>query len=117
MRKSKKYIIYIHQEYLKHYSQVVGATTLKEQDEIRMKILNRIESFLKGDFTQSVLMCDSFTGSNGETTKSIEIYNIENGVKIQNLKELRQLIANQRGRGFERLKKNPNKTNLKNRRL
>lgn len=59
----------------------------------------------RGEVTQSVLMCDTFTNSKGETTKSVEIYNIANGAKVKNLKELQQLVARQKRCGFEELKK------------
>lgn len=102
---NKKFITYINHEYLERVFQEQGAETLEERDKIRCNIYDIINRFLRNDSNQSVLMCDTLTNSQGELMKSIEIYNIENGAKVKDLKELRQLIANQKKRGFEELKK------------
>lgn len=106
MRKNNKYIVYLHQEYLDQVCKTNGIETMGERENLRYQIFDQVNRLLRGEVTQSVLMCDTFTNSQGETTKSIEIYNVENGTKVKNLKELQQLIARQKKRGFEELKKN-----------
>ena len=102
---NKKFIAYINHEYLERIYQEQGEDTLEAKDNIRHHIFDVVNRFLRNDSNQSVLMCDTFTNSKGELTKFVEIYNIENGAKIKNLKELRQLMDKQKKRIFEELKR------------
>lgn len=104
-KKKEKYIVYLHQEYLNQVCKANGIETMEEIEDIRHQVFDQVNRFLRGEATQSVLMCDTFTNSKGETTKSIEIYNLKNGPEVKNLKELQQLIAWQKRRGFEEFKK------------
>lgn len=105
MKKKEKYIVYLHQEYLDRLCESQGVETMEERERIRHQIYIHICRLLRGETSQSVMMCDTFTNSEGETTKSIEIYNVDNGAKVNNLKELQQLVAKQKKRGYVELKK------------
>lgn len=104
MKKKEKYLVYLHQEYVDHVAKALLLETLQEKEEIRHQILDAVSRLLRGDSQQSILLVDMFTNSKGETTKSIEIYRLSNMAKVNNLKELKQLISKQKERGFVELK-------------
>lgn len=104
--RKERYIIYVHQEYLDKLFMLNGACTQREKYKITEHIQHAVNRFLRGDdMDVKNLFCPSFTASNGELMKSIEIYKLSNGAKVKNLHELQKLMNNQKKKGFVELNK------------
>lgn len=105
MKKKEKYIVYLHHEYIAQLCESQGIETMEERENILHQLLDHVNRMLRGEASQSVLMCETFINSEGKITKPIEIYNIDNGAQVKNLKELQRLVSIQKKRGFVELKR------------
>lgn len=71
-RKKRKYIVYINVEYMQALFDNIGATSVREQNHIRMDLIKRIDEFLRGE-NSTFMSLEQFRDSMGKLVRSIEI--------------------------------------------
>lgn len=104
MKKKDKYIIYIHEEYVKRLCQAQGAETMEQKDIVRYNLYKTINRWLRGDIKQGSILFDTFINSKGEKTRNIEIYSLSKCARIKNPKEMKRLVSKQKSLSFVELK-------------
>ena len=106
MRKKKdKYIVYIHEEWIRRKHEELCIETIIESKKFMLEVHQSIRDFLIGKTNQCILITETFTDRQGNKQKSVEIYRLSDMAEVKTLADLNRLRREQRKNGFVELKK------------
>lgn len=104
-KKQDKYIVYIHEEWVLLQLKKLSINTIIESDRFISRLYQTINDFLNGKTRHCQLMTETFTDSQGNKQKSVEIYRLSDMAEVKTLADLNRQRREQRKNGFVELKK------------
>lgn len=106
MRKIQdKYIVYIHEEWVLLQLKKLSINTMIESNRFISGLHRTISDFLNGKTKHCQLITETFTDSQGNKQKAVEIYRLSDMAEVKTLADLNRQRREQRKNGFVELKK------------
>lgn len=103
-KKQDKYIVYIHEEWVLLQLKKLSINTMIESDRFISGLHRTISDFLNGKTHHCQLITETFTDSQGNKQKAVEIYRLSDMAEVKTLADLNRLRREQRKNGFVELK-------------
>ena len=104
-KKQDKYIVYIHEEWVLLQLKKLCIDTMIESDRFISGLHRTISDFLNGKTKHCQLITETFTDSQGNKQKSVDIYRLSDMAEVKTLADLNRQRREQRKNGFVELKK------------
>ena len=104
-KKQDKYIVYIHEEWIQKRLKGLCIETNVESDKFISRVYQTISDFLNGKTHHCQLITETFTDSQGNKQKAVEIYRLSDMAEVKTLADLNRQRREQRKNGFVELKK------------
>ena len=103
-KKQEKYIVYIHEEWVLLQLKKLCIDTMIESDRFISGLHRTISDFLNGKTHHCQLITETFTDSQGNKQKAVEIYRLSDMAEVKTLADLNRLRREQRKNIFFELK-------------
>ena len=99
-KKQDKYIVYIHEEWVLLQLKKLSIDTMIESDRFISGLHRTISDFLNGKTQHCQLITETFTDSQGNKQKSVEIYRLSDMAEVKTLADLNRQRREQRNCQF-----------------